>query len=52
MVKKNPMENVTFLISMVIEKLNTHRNQSLKESVTITINKDTDIQSAKPRNGT
>ena len=52
MVKKNSMESVTTIISMDIEQVNAQRNLSLKESVTIATNKETNLQSARPRSGT
>ena len=52
MKKKNSMESTIVATSMVIEKVNAKRNLSLKESVTIVRNKDTNLYSAKPRNGT
>ena len=52
MINQNLMESVIVATSMDIEKVNAQRNLSLKESVTIARNKDTNLQSAKPRNGT
>lgn len=52
MVKQYSMENVTIIISMVIEQLNAQINLSLKESVTIATNKDTNLQSVRLRSRT
>ena len=51
MVNKNLIESVIVAISMVIEQANVKRNLSLKVNVTISRNKDTNLQSAKPRSG-
>ena len=49
MVKKNSMESVIIVISMVIEQVNARRNLSLKVTVTSAKNKDTNLLNAKPR---
>ena len=52
MVNQNSMESVIVAISMVIKQVNVKRNPSLKVNVTIARNKNTNLQSAKPRSGT
>ena len=46
MVNQNSMENVIVATSMDTEQVNAKRKPSLKESVTITTNKDTNLQNA------